>query len=227
MTQRFSDHKSEREKDGDDVLEWEDHVMATVADAVRRRRKELRWSAQDLADKCEEVGYPIPRNVIANMESGRRANLPLVEIMVLARALRVTPISLIYPVGYVPQVRALPYEDPRPTWDVLQWFTGQNPDFGSEDSMLDHFLAHDLELRAALAAVESEEHERWKVRTAANHIQRDAAERALARYADQAAKAKYALREYRDLIRAEGGTPPDLPLHLDDIDPDTTEEHSL
>ncbi|MFI5657956.1 helix-turn-helix domain-containing protein [Streptomyces sp. NPDC051684] len=227
MTQHTSDHGSEREEDGDDVLEWEDHVMATVAGAIRRRRKELRWSAQDLADKCEEVGYPIPRNVIANMESGRRATLPLVEVMVLARALRVTPISLIYPVGYVPEVRALPYEDPRPTWDVLQWFTGQDPDFGSEDSMLDHFLAHDLELRSALAAVESEDYERWKVRTAANHIQREAAERAFARYADQAAKAKSALAEYRDLIRAEGGTPPDLPSQLDDIDPHTLEENGL
>lgn len=201
--------------------------MATVAGAVRRRRKELHWSAQDLADKCEEVGYPIPRNVIANMESGRRATLPLVEVMVLARALRVTPISLIYPVGYVPEVRALPYEDPHPTWDVLQWFTGQSPDFGSEDSMLDHFLSHDLELRAALAAVESEEYEQWKVRTAANHIQRQAAERALARYADQASKAKRALLEYRDLIRAEGGTPPGLPPQLGDIDPDPIEENNL
>ncbi|MFB7419386.1 helix-turn-helix domain-containing protein [Streptomyces sp. NPDC056210] len=226
MTQNRSDHGTGKERDGDDVLEWEDHVMATVAGAVRRRRKELRWSAQDLADKCEEIGYPIPRNVIANMESGRRATLPLVEVMVLARALRVTPISLIYPVGYVPEVRPLPYEDPRSTWDVLQWFTGQSPDFGSEDSMLDHFLAHDLELRSALAAVESEEYERWKVKTAANHIQRGAAERALARYTDQAAKAKRALREHRDLIRAEGGTPPDLPPQLDDIDPNPAEEKS-
>ncbi|WP_327662349.1 MULTISPECIES: helix-turn-helix domain-containing protein [unclassified Streptomyces] len=229
MTQRSSDHGSEKEEDGDDVLEWEDHVMATVAGAVRRRRKELRWSAQDLADKCEEIGYPIPRNVIANMESGRRATLPLVEVMVLARALRVTPIGLIYPVGYVPRVRALPYEDARPTWDALQWFTGESPDFGSEDSMLDHFLAHDLELRSALAAVESEDYERWKVRTAANHIQREAAERALARYSDQAAQAKAALSEYRRLIRAEGGTPPDLPPQLteDDIDPNAMEENGL
>ncbi|MHB9753206.1 helix-turn-helix domain-containing protein [Streptomyces sp. BYX5S] len=229
MTQRRSDHGSEREKEGDDVLEWEDHVMATVAGAVRRRRKEMGWSAQDLADACEEIGYPIPRNVIANMESGRRATLPLVEVMVLAKALRVTPISLLYPVGYVPEVRALPYQDPMPTWSALQWFTGDAPDFGSEDSMLDHFLAHDLELHEALAAMESEEHERWKVKTAANRVHQQAAERALARYADRAANARDALSEYRRRIRAEGGTPPDLPPQLVDygIDPNPTEENSL
>ena len=64
-------------------------------------------SAQDLADRCEEMGHPIPRNVIANMESGRRANLPLVDVMVLARALRTNPICLIYPIGYVAEVQRL------------------------------------------------------------------------------------------------------------------------
>ncbi|WP_405671806.1 helix-turn-helix domain-containing protein [Streptomyces sp. NBC_01530] len=229
MTQRRWDHGYEKD-DEDDVLEWEDHVMATVAGEVRRRRKELRWSAQDLADRCEEIGYPIPRNVIANMESGRRAVLPLVEVMVLAKALRMSPISLIYPVGYVDEVRQLPYQEPRPAWDAVQWFTGNSPAEDATDHMLDHFLAHDLELRSALAAVESEDYERWKVRTAANRVQREAAERALARYVDQAAKAKDELRHHRDAIREAGGTPPHLPSQLDDVDPpdtDTTEENDL
>ncbi|MDT6984469.1 helix-turn-helix domain-containing protein [Streptomyces lusitanus] len=229
MTQHRSDHGSEKD-DADDVLEWEDHVMATVAGEVRRRRKELGWSAQDLADRCEEIGYPIPRNVIANMESGRRAGLPLVEVMVLAKALRMSPISLIYPVGYVDEVRQLPYEDPRPAWDALQWFTGSSAADDATDYMLDHFLAHDLELRPALAAVESEDYERWKVKTAPNRVQREAAERALARYADQAANAKHELRRHRDAIREAGGTPPHLPSQLDDVDPpdtDPTEENDL
>ncbi|MFF7340776.1 helix-turn-helix domain-containing protein [Streptomyces sp. NPDC008163] len=226
MTQRRSDHGYKEETEADD-LEWEDHVMATVAGEVRRRRKELRWSAQDLADRCEEIGYPIPRNVIANMESGRRAVLPLVEVMVLAKALRMSPISLIYPVGYVDTVRQLPYEDPQPAWDALQWFTGDESAEDATDYMLDHFLAHDLELRSALAAVESEDYERWKVRTAPNRVQREAAERALTRYSDQAANAKYELGRHRDAIREAGGTPPRLPSPLADIDPpdtDLTEE---
>ncbi|MGW3653809.1 helix-turn-helix domain-containing protein [Streptomyces sp. NPDC000878] len=229
MTQHRSDHGYEKDTEADD-LEWEDHVMATVAGEVRRRRKELGWSAQDLADKCEDIGYPIPRNVIANMESGRRASLALVEVMVLAKALRMSPISLIYPVGYTAQVRQLPYEDPRPTWDALQWFTGSSAAHDATDYMLDHFLAHDLELRSALAAVESEDYERWKVKTAANRVQREAAERALARYADQAANAKQELRRHRDAIREGGGTPPHLPSPLADIDPpdtDTTEENDF
>ena len=69
-------------------------------------------SAQDLADRCEEIGHPIPRNVIANMESGRRTNLPLVEVMVLAEALRTTPICLIIPVGRVDEFQAAPPAHP-------------------------------------------------------------------------------------------------------------------
>jgi ribosome-binding protein aMBF1 (putative translation factor) len=56
-----------------DVPEWTDQVVATVAAEVRRRRKEKGMSAQELADACAEIGHPIPRNVIANMESGRRS----------------------------------------------------------------------------------------------------------------------------------------------------------
>ncbi|WP_445395046.1 helix-turn-helix domain-containing protein [Streptomyces sp. LE64] len=229
MTQHRSDYGSEKDTEVDD-LEWEDHVMATVAGEVRRRRKELGWSAQDLADRCEGIGYPIPRNVIANMESGRRASLPLVEVMVLAKALRMSPISLIYPVGYVDEVRQLPYQDPQPAFDALQWFTGSSAADDATDYMLDHFLAHDLEVRSALAAVESEDYERWKVKTAPNRVQREAAERALARYADQATNAKHELRSHRDAIREAGGTPPHLPSQLDDVDPpdiDTTEENDL
>lgn len=71
MTQREFD-----DGDEDDVPEWADHVMATVANEVKRRRKEIGWSAQQLSDRCKDIGHPIPRNVIANMESGRRTNLP-------------------------------------------------------------------------------------------------------------------------------------------------------
>lgn len=110
----------------DNAPEWADQVTATVAAEVRRRRKELGMSGEDLARACADLGYAIPRNVIANMESGRRAQLPLVEVMVLAKALHVAPICLVYPVGVVDRVQALPDEEPTDTFDSLQWFTGES-----------------------------------------------------------------------------------------------------
>ncbi|MFG3025199.1 helix-turn-helix domain-containing protein [Streptomyces sp. NPDC048254] len=226
MTQRRFDPRD----DEDDVPEWVDQVMATVAAEVRRRRKELRMSAQDLADRCEEIGHPIPRNVIANMESGRRAHLPLVDVIVLAEALRTYPICLLYPVGYVDRIQRLPLQHSEPTWEAMRWFTGDSEDFGMEDDMLRSFRAHVSHQRAALAALKSEKHERWKAETAPNQAEREEAVLAQADYAERLLEAKYRLRSARAFIREDGGTPPHLPPELTDVDPpdgDTTEENDL
>ncbi|MBT2398428.1 helix-turn-helix transcriptional regulator [Streptomyces sp. ISL-100] len=226
MTQRNVHHG----EDGDDVPLWEDQVTATVAGEVRRRRKELRMSAQDLADRCADLGHPIPRNVIANMESGRRSTLPLVDVMVLAMALDTHPVCLIYPVGYVGHVQQQPLEAPRPTWDAMQWFTGEIPDaLDTESVMLRNFRAHAHHHHAALTALRGEEYERWKARTANNPATRAEALLAQEDYARQAARAKHGLRTARADIREDGGTPPHLAPELSDVDapedfPDTTEE---
>ena len=180
-------------------------------------------SAQELADACEELGYPIPRNVIANMESGRRATLPLVEVMVLAEALHTYPICLIYPVGYVEQVQPLPFKYPKPTWDAMHWFTGESDEFGVDNAMLRSFRAHVVHERAALAAVNGEKRERWKAETATNPAEREEALLAQADYAEKAIHAKYRLRSARAFIREDGGTPPHLPAALADVDPPATD----
>ncbi|WP_344580952.1 helix-turn-helix transcriptional regulator [Streptomyces lunalinharesii] len=218
--------------DEDDVPEWADQVMATVAGEVRRRRKELGMSAQDLADACEEIGYPIPRNVIANMESGRRATLPLVEVMVLAKALHTYPICLLYPLGYVEEVQRLPLRHSEPTWEAMHWFTGDRPDdFGMEAEMLRNYRAHASHQRAAIAAIAGEKHERWRFEKAANPTEREEALLAHEEYAERAAHAKERLRSARAFIREDGGTPPTLPPELADLDtpetPNTTEENEF
>jgi hypothetical protein len=185
-------------------------------------------SAQDLADRCEEIGHPIPRNAIANMESGRRAALPLVEVLV--EALRTYPICLLYPVGYVDRVQRLPAQDSEPTWDAMRWFTGDREDFGMEDDMLRSFRAHVSHQRAALAALKGEKHERWKAETASNQAEREEAVLTQSDFPERALEAKYRLRSARAFIREDGGTPPHLPPELADVDPhvgDTTEENDL
>ncbi|MFD9136203.1 transcriptional regulator [Streptomyces bottropensis] len=177
------------------------------------------WSAQDLADACEQLGHPIPRNVIANMESGRRANLPLVDVMVLAAALETYPVCLIFPVGYVERTQELPFQDLMPTWDALRRFTGD------EDMPLhDAGLVPDSELHASLvqtvlAALEEEERAGFAARTATNRAQQEEAERKRTKYADEALSAKDNLRYLRRDNREEGATPPNLPPAPGDVDP--------
>jgi transcriptional regulator with XRE-family HTH domain len=229
MTQRRFDDGT----DPDDAPEWADQVMATVAREVRRRRKELGMSAQDLAEACEEIGHPIPRNVIANMESGRRATLPLVEVMVLAKALHTYPICLLYPLGYVEEVQRLPLQYSERTWDAMRWFTGDKPDdLVMEDEMLRNFRAHASHERALLVAIKGEKQERWRAEKAANPTEREEALEAHEEYAERAARAKQRLQNARAFIREDGGTPPPLPPELADVDPpdadtNTTEENDL
>ncbi|MFH9687201.1 helix-turn-helix domain-containing protein [Streptomyces sp. NPDC017413] len=205
--------------EGDGFPEWVDRIQANVAGEVRRRRKEMGWSAQELADRCEELGHPIPRNVIANMESGRRAGLPLVDVIVLAAALETYPACLIFPVGYVDQTQELPFQGLVPTWDALRRFTGEEEVLGYDSGLVPDFEAHTSLVRTALAALDEEEQARFEARTATSRTRQDEAERKQSAYADQAISAKYKLRYLRRELREDGATPPDLPPALHDVDP--------
>jgi hypothetical protein len=132
----------EDEEENDDVPEWTAQVMATVAAEVRHRRKERGMSAQELANACAAIGHPIPRNVIANMESGRRSVLPLVDVIVLAEALDTHPALLIYPLGHVSELQRLPLQYPTPTWDAMSWFTGESGS-GPDRALVQAFREYD------------------------------------------------------------------------------------
>lgn len=78
-------------------------VYESGAAVVRHRVKQLRvgrkMSAARLAELCAENGMPnLNRDVIANLESGRRPNVTIDEVFVLALALDVAPVNLFIPV---------------------------------------------------------------------------------------------------------------------------------
>ncbi|MFI5805797.1 helix-turn-helix domain-containing protein [Streptomyces sp. NPDC051561] len=83
-------------------------------------------SAQQLSDRCAELGMPIARSVLANFESGRRPTLSVAELLVIAQALRVPPASLVFPVGLMDTVEVLPAQV-GDTFDAALWFAGEHP----------------------------------------------------------------------------------------------------
>jgi hypothetical protein len=97
-----------------------------VAREVRRYREsqQPKMSAQQLADRTAELGMPIPRSVLANLESGRRETVSVAEVLVLAAALGVAPIELISPVGFDQQTEMLPGREMDPL-SAMRWFTGE------------------------------------------------------------------------------------------------------
>lgn len=70
-------------------------VSAEVIAQLRAIRNELKVSAQELADRMTAAGYPIKRSVIANLESGRRAEVSVDHVAIAAKALGVDPAAIV------------------------------------------------------------------------------------------------------------------------------------
>lgn len=104
--------------------DWQARLTQVVAGEVKRYRKERRLSAQQLADRCEQLGLSIPRPVLSNLENGRRESVTLAEVLILARALDVSPTLLLAPVGRQETVEVLPGRYIAP-WDVVRWLDGE------------------------------------------------------------------------------------------------------
>lgn len=74
---------------------WCDRLTSSVVRQIRRRRQIAGMSVQGLSDRCAELGYPIPRNVLAKIEGGYRKYLTLPELLVIAGALRISVMDLL------------------------------------------------------------------------------------------------------------------------------------
>jgi transcriptional regulator with XRE-family HTH domain len=204
---------------------WQASLTAVIADQVRYYRNERRLSAQDLADRCEELGLAIPRPVLSNLETHRRNSVTVAELIVLAAALEVPPILLIAPVGRQPTMEILPGQ-PIGVWDAVLWFIGQaelaagsggkplTVRRADEDSTVELFRYHRfLEDRAPRDA--------WALQDAlyqAEHAETaegaDAARRVAEMIRANVETNVEDLRSVRARMRKRGLAPPELPAAL-------------
>lgn len=202
---------------------WPKRLTTVIAGQVQRIRGERRMSAQQLADATAELGHPVARSVIANLESGRRDTVSIAELVVLARALRVPPLLLVFPIGSEPTVEVLPGVQV-PTWPAALWFTGEGsfPGEGfieSNNSVIADFREHD------------EEVERWlKSKKRADDYRQAAAREPEPKKRDEYMKVaeleddtrekfhERSLRLIRQGIREWGCEPGQLPAELAHID---------
>ncbi|MFB7944564.1 helix-turn-helix domain-containing protein [Kitasatospora cineracea] len=118
----------------DEVLDWHHQVTKDVVESITRRRKELEITAQELADMTRELGHEVPRNVIANWESGRRKTITVPELIVLAEALEAAPSDLLFSPVIGGRVDYLP------GWKIDRWaaftrFTGERYNYPGYDEL--------------------------------------------------------------------------------------------
>lgn len=98
-----------------------------VGTMVRRRRDALGLSAQALADACTELGYPMARNSVANLENGRRSEVSVAELVIMAEVLKLPPVELLFGAHLVTgDVEYIPGEIVM-AWEAVRRFTGETP----------------------------------------------------------------------------------------------------
>ncbi len=74
--------------------DWAEGLAARVAREVTRFRGAN--SAQWVSDRTADLGYRVSRSVIADLENGRRRYVTVHELVMLAGALSVSPLDLLY-----------------------------------------------------------------------------------------------------------------------------------
>jgi transcriptional regulator with XRE-family HTH domain len=92
---RSRNHGGEQGRPGCATPGKETHRPA--ARRVRELRRRRGLTAAQLAERLREVGLDWDRNVVANLETGRRASLDVSELLALALVLDVAPVHLLVP----------------------------------------------------------------------------------------------------------------------------------
>jgi transcriptional regulator with XRE-family HTH domain len=112
--------------------QWPAKLTRSVAGQIRRYREHRKvlvgrkWSAQDLAAECVNLGLDVSRDLITDLENGRRSHISVAELFAIAAALEVPPLQLLFGVGTEETVEILPGRHV-PAFRAAQWFTGEGP----------------------------------------------------------------------------------------------------
>lgn len=199
---------------------WAARWAARIGESVATHRRAAGLSARELSERCAELGYAISRGQIANLENGRKESVTVAEVEVLARALWVPPLLLMFPLGREQEVEAVPGAS-LPPWFAVQWWRGEGLPMRFDDDEglpkglpADWYSDADPALSGAPAISLFSEHERATYRLVdIRHTLRDPKRREQLLELVPAAEenAVQDLRNVRTLMLRWGLIPPPLP----------------
>lgn len=103
---------------------WAEAFNQTICHAIDQARNGK--SDQWIADQTKEIGHPISRTAVSEYRRGVRKNVPVTDLIVIARVLRVPPIYLLFP--HLPEGPSFPFPGQPDTAavDGMRWFTGES-----------------------------------------------------------------------------------------------------
>lgn len=109
----------------DEGKAWQAKWAKAVGDHIQAIRKARNVTVLGLSKRCTELGYPIPRSTLTNLETGRKETIVVQEITVIAEALDVSAVELLFPGLPDGEVEYLPGRTAR-AMDALKSFTGED-----------------------------------------------------------------------------------------------------
>ena len=105
----------------DEARAWAKQRALEMGQAVKHARDNAGLSASKLEAKTRELGYPITRGTIAKIEGGHRdGKFDVNEVVVLATALGVTPLDIVFPPTSAP-VEYLPGQELSTGEALVRW----------------------------------------------------------------------------------------------------------
>lgn len=106
--------------------EWRKTWTDTIAKRVKEIRAEKSMTGDGLSARTKELGYEIPRSTLANIEIGRKSSVGVHEVAILAAALDVPPVALMFDYATGESVEVLPGVE-RSGIEAVEWFAGNWP----------------------------------------------------------------------------------------------------
>lgn len=102
---------------------------------IKEVRRSQKVSAAELAERCKKLGAPhITASVIANVETRRRQEVSIDNLLTIAEALNVAPIHLLVPIADEEQEKlyAVSPESWTPAIEAREWIRGRVPLYGQD-----------------------------------------------------------------------------------------------
>lgn len=110
---------------------------AHFSNRMRHWRTERGMSLQQLVIRLEELGWPISRTALGEIEAGKR-HVKLDEFLAISAALNVAPPAMLLPTVDGPDVTAVTPEVTLPAFALIRWLAGDMPLIDSSGSPIDH-----------------------------------------------------------------------------------------
>ncbi|WP_327401978.1 helix-turn-helix domain-containing protein [Streptomyces sp. NBC_01288] len=102
--------------------------VETIGQRVKELRARRGWTAAQLGKELGKHGVRWDRFAVANLETGKRKNVTVTELMALALALDVAPTHLLIPLD--DRLYKITPTYFLPTLDAREWFRGNVPLYG-------------------------------------------------------------------------------------------------